>query len=107
MDVIGMVFDVGMVVEPLRSPVDIIEGAADGSIVAIFAIEALNVETIDDPREVGALAECAVKAARSARAGWGVEGDGLAVAEPHGEVRNRRLLCSSRDVKSPRRGMSA
>jgi len=29
LDVIGMVFDVGMVVEPLRSPVENVEGAAD------------------------------------------------------------------------------
>jgi len=66
LDVIGVVFDVGMVVKPLRSPVDIVEGAADGSIFAKVAVEAPNVEAIDDPREAGALAECAVKAAWAA-----------------------------------------
>jgi hypothetical protein len=80
LDVIGMVLDVGVVVEPLRSAVDIVKGAADDSIFTIVAVEATNVESIDDPREAGALAECAVEAARAARAGWGVEGDGLAVA---------------------------
>ena len=53
-------------VEVPCSSVDRFEGAADGSIIAIFAIEAPNVETIDDPREVGALAECAVEAAWAA-----------------------------------------
>ncbi len=83
---------VGVVVEPLRSPVDIVEGAADLPIFTIIAVKSADVEPVDDPREAGALAECAVKAAWAAGAGWGVERDGLAVAEPHGEVRNRRFL---------------
>ena len=62
MDVIRVVLDVGMVVKPLHSPVDIVEGAADGLIFAKVAVEAPNVEAIDNPREAGALAECAVKA---------------------------------------------
>jgi hypothetical protein len=90
--VIEIVGDLGIGVEVPRPSVDRVEGAADGLIVVIVAVEATNVESIDDPREVGALAECAVKAARAARAGWGIEGDGLAVAEPHGEVRNCHLL---------------
>ena len=57
--VIENVGGLGVGVKVPCSSVDRFEGAADGSIVAIFAIEALNVETIDDPREVGALAECA------------------------------------------------
>jgi hypothetical protein len=101
LDVIGMVLDVGMVVEPLRSAVDIVEGAADDSIFAKIAVKSAYVEPVDDPREAGALAECAVKA-EAACAGWGVEGDRLSVAEPHGEVRNRRLL-----VLQPRREVAA
>ena len=66
--------------------------ASDPPIIAIVAVESADVKPVDDPREAGALAECAVKAAWAARAGWGVEGDGLSFAEPHGEVRNRRLL---------------
>ena len=100
--VIEIVGDLGIGVKVPRLSVDRVEGAADGSIFAIVAVEAPNVDSIDDPREVGALAECAVKAARSARAGWGVEGDGLAVAEPHGEVRNRCLL-----LLQPRREVTA
>ncbi len=96
-----MVLDVGVVVEPPRSPVNIVKGAADDSIFAIGAVEAPNVELVDDPREAGALAECAVKAARAARAGWGVEGDGLAVAEPHREVRDRCLLLLQPSRKIP------
>ena len=65
-----MVFDVGMVVETLRSPVDIVEGAADGPIFANVAVKAPNVEAIDDPREAGALAKCAVKAAWAASLSW-------------------------------------
>jgi len=38
----------------------------------------------------------------AARAGWGVEGDRLSVAEPHREVCNRRLL-----VLQPRREVAA
>ncbi len=70
--VIEIVGDLGIGVKVPRLSVDRVEGAADGSIFAIVAVEAPNVESIDNPREVGALAECAVKAARSARAGWGV-----------------------------------
>ena len=70
MDVIRMVFDVGMVVKPLRSPVDIVKGVADGPIFAKVAFEAPNVEAIDDPREAGALAKCAVKAAWAASLSW-------------------------------------
>ncbi len=74
--------------------VDGLEGASDGPILAIVAIKSANVEPVDDPREAGALAEGAVMA----NAVWevplrrGVEGDGLTVAEPHREVRNRCLL---------------
>ena len=100
--VIEIVGNLGIGVKVPCLSVDRVEGAADGLIFAIVAVEAPNVESIDDPREVGALAECAVKAARSARAGWGVEGDGLAVTEPHGEVRNRCLL-----LLQPRREVTA
>jgi len=54
-------------------------GASDPPNIAIVAvaIKSADVKPVDDPREAGALAECAVKAAWVARAGWGVEGDGL------------------------------
>jgi hypothetical protein len=64
--VIENVGGLGVDVEVPCSSVDCFEGATDGSIVAIFTIEAPNVETIDDPREVGALTECAVEAAWAA-----------------------------------------
>jgi hypothetical protein len=60
--VIEIVGDLGIGVKVPRLGVDRIEGAADGSIFAKVAVEAPNVEAIDDPREAGALAECAVKA---------------------------------------------
>jgi hypothetical protein len=89
-----MVFDVGMVVEPLRSSVDIVEGAADLPIFAIIAVKSADVEPVDEPREADALAEGAFNAtaAREVPSRGKVEGDGLSVAEPHGEVRDRRLL---------------
>ena len=44
MDVIGVVFDVGMVVEPLRSPVDNVEGVADLPNFAIIAVKSADVK---------------------------------------------------------------
>ena len=90
--VIEIVGNLGIGVKVPRPSVDRVEGATDDSIVAIVAVEAPNVESVDDPREAGALAKCAVKAAWAAQAGWGVEGDGLVVAEPHGEVCDICLL---------------
>jgi len=74
-----MVFDVGIVVEVPRPSIYCIECASDPPNIAIVAvaIKSADVKPVDDPREAGALAECAVKAAWVARAGWGVEGDGL------------------------------
>jgi len=60
-----------------------VKGASDPPIIAIIAVESADVKPVDYPREAGALAECAVKAVWAARAGWGVEGDGLSVIEPH------------------------
>jgi hypothetical protein len=109
LDVIGMVLDVGMVVEPQSSPVDIVEGAADLPIFAIIAVKSADVKPVDDPREAGALAKRAVNAnaARKVPSRGEVEGDQLSIAEQHGEVRIVASCCSSRDVKSPRRGTSA
>ena len=66
--IIEIVGDLRIGVEVPRPSVDCVEGAADGSILAIVVVEAPDVESIDNPREVGALVECAVKAARTAQA---------------------------------------
>ena len=87
-----MVVDVRIVVEVPHPSIYRVECASDPPIIAIVAIKSADVKPVDDPREAGALAECAVKAAWAARAGWGVEGDRLSIAEPHGEVSNRRLF---------------
>ncbi len=60
--VIVVVVDVGMVVEVLRSAVDLVEGAPNVPIVTIVAVESPVVESVDDPREAGALADRAVDA---------------------------------------------
>ncbi len=45
----------------MRPPVDGLKGASDGLIFAIVAVKkSANVESVDDPREVGALAEGSV-----------------------------------------------
>ena len=102
MDVIGMFDDVGVVVKVPCPSVDRVKCALDPPIILIVAVEDADVKPVDYLREAGALAECAVKAAWAARAGWGIEGDRLSVAEPHGEVSNRRLL-----VLQPRRKVAA
>jgi hypothetical protein len=90
----GVILGLGMAIQVTRPRVDGLEGATDGQILTIVAVKSANVESVDDPREVGALAEGAVMA----NAAWevplrrGVEGDGLTVAEPHQEVRNCCLL---------------
>ncbi len=60
----------------------------------VVAVKSANVESVDNPRELCALAEGAVNtnAVREVPLGWRIECDGLTVAVPHGEVRNRRLL---------------
>jgi hypothetical protein len=83
-----MILELGMGVQVLRPSVDVVEGAADLPIRLVVAIEAADEEAVDYPREVVALAEGAVntESTWAASAGWGVEGDGLAVAKPHQEV---------------------
>ena len=102
MDIIWMVVDVRIVVEVPHPSIYRVECASDPPIIAIVAIKSADVKPVDDPREAGALAECAVKAVWTARAGWGVEGDRLSVAEPHREISNRRLL-----LFQPRREVAA
>ena len=60
--VIEIVGNLWIGVEVPRPSVNRVEGVADGLIFAKVAVEAPNVEAINDPREAGALAECAVKA---------------------------------------------
>ena len=64
--VIKNVGNLGIGVKVPRPSVNPVEGAADGLIFTRVAVKAPNVEAINDPREAGALAECAVKAARAA-----------------------------------------
>jgi hypothetical protein len=92
--IMGVILELGMVVQVMRPRVDGLEGASDGPILAIVTVKSSNVESVDNPWEAGEFAEGAVMA----NATWevplrrGVEGDGLTVAEPHREVRNRCLL---------------
>ncbi len=92
--VIEVILKLGLVVQVMHPRVDGLIGVSDGPILAIVAVKSANVELVDDPREAGALAEGAVMA----NAAWevplrrGVEDDGLTVAKPHQEVRNRCLL---------------
>ena len=60
----------------------------------MITVKSADVEPVDDPREADALAEGAVNATAAGEvpSRGKVEGDGLSVAEPHGEVCNRRLL---------------
>ncbi len=89
-----------MVVQPLCSSVDFVEGAADLPIFAMIAVKSADVEPVDDPREADALAKGAVNATAAGEvpavgevpSRGKVEGDRLSVAKPHGEVRNLRLL---------------
>jgi hypothetical protein len=80
----GVILELKMGVQVTRPRVDGLEGASDGPILAIVVVKSANVESVDDPREAGALAEGAV----TANAAWevplqrGVEGDKLTVAEP-------------------------
>jgi hypothetical protein len=69
----------------------------------VVAVKSANLELVDDPRELCALAEGAVNtnAMRQLPLGWRIECDGLTIAEPHGEVRNRCLL-----LLEPRRKIS-
>ena len=68
--VIEIVGDLGIGVEVPRPSVNRVEGAADGLISAKVVVKAPNVEAINDPREAGALAKCAIKAARAALCIW-------------------------------------
>ncbi len=92
-----------MVVQVSRPCVDGVEGTADVPIHAIVAIEAVDEEAVDNPRETGALAEGAIKAkaAWAAHVGWGVEGGGLTVSKPHQEVDNHRFLLVQPGCKIP------
>ncbi len=69
----------------------------------VVAIKSADEEAVDNPREVGALAEGAVdaKSARAACAGRGVEGDKLVVAKPHREVCNHCFLLVQLGRKIP------
>ncbi len=46
----------------MRPCIDGLEGASDGPILVIAAVKSANVESVDDPQEVGALDEGAVMA---------------------------------------------
>jgi hypothetical protein len=64
--VIEILSDLWIGVEVPSPSINRVKGAADGSIFTKVAVKAPNVEAINDPREAGALAECAVKAAQAA-----------------------------------------
>ncbi len=94
MGVIVVVINVGMVVEVPRSAVDLVEGAPNVPIFAIVAVKSADVESVDDPREAGALANRAVDANPAGNVSFRgrVECGGVTVAQPQGEVWYRCLL---------------
>jgi hypothetical protein len=92
--IIGVVVDIGMVVEVPRSAVDLVEGAPNVPIFTIVVVESADVESVDDPREAGALANRAVDANPAGNVSFRrrVECGGVTVAQPQGEVCYHRLL---------------
>ncbi len=60
--IIGVIVELKMLVEVSCPHVDVVKGAADVPIHAIIAVESADIEVVDNPREVGALAEGAVGA---------------------------------------------
>jgi hypothetical protein len=99
-----MIIKLRMVIRVLRPTVDIVEGTADHPICAVVAVEAADVESVDNPREIRALAEGAVEPnpAGVVMLRRGKEGDRLAVAKPHLEVGDCCVL-----VFQPRRKTAA
>ncbi len=101
-----VVVDVGMVVKVPRSAVDLVEGAPNVPIFAVVAVKSADVESVDDPREAGALADRAVDAnpAGNVLFRGQVECGGVTVAQPQGEVCYRRLLMlqTSREIPMER-----
>jgi hypothetical protein len=57
-----VILELGMVVQVTRPHVDGLKGASDGPILTIVTVKSTNVESVDNPREAGALAEGAVMA---------------------------------------------
>jgi hypothetical protein len=101
--IIGVIVKLRMLVEVSRPCVDVVQGAVDVPIRAIAAVESVDIEVVDDPREAGTLAKGAVelKSPGAASAWRGVERDGLAVAKPHREVSNCRFLVLQSGRKIP------
>ncbi len=89
-----MIVKLGMVVQVLGPTIDIVKGTADHPICTVVAVEAADVESVDNPREIRALAEGAVRpnAAGVVTLRRGKEGDRLVVAAPHQEVGDRHVL---------------
>jgi hypothetical protein len=56
-----VVVKLGMLVEVLRPCVDVVKGTADVPICVIAAVESADIESVNDPREAGALADGAVE----------------------------------------------
>ncbi len=92
--IIGVVDELGMVVQESCPRVDGVEGASCVPIKSVVPVKSADVYTVDYPRESGALADGAV----DTNAVWGVllrggvKRDRLTVTKPHGEVCNRSLL---------------
>jgi hypothetical protein len=99
-----MIVKLGMIVQVLRPAVDIVEGAADHLICAVIVVEATDVESVDNPWEIHALAEGAVEpnVVGVVMLRRGKEGDRLAVAKPHQEVGDHCIL-----VFQPQHGTAA
>jgi hypothetical protein len=92
--IIGVIFELRLLVKVSRLRVDVVEGTADVPIPMIVVVKSADIKAVNYPREVGALAKGAIesKSPGAARAWRGVERDKLAIAEPHQEVRDHCLL---------------
>ncbi len=109
MGVIGVVVNIGMVVQVPRFAVDLVEAAPNVPIFAIVAVESADVESVDDPREAGALADRAVDVNPAGNVSFRgrVECYGLLLPSHRKRYVIVTSCCSSRAAKFPRRGTSA
>jgi hypothetical protein len=101
--IIWMILELRMVVQVLHPCVNVVEGAADVPICAIVVVKSTDEEAVNNPWEVGALAKGAVdsKSMGTASTRRGVEGDALAVVEPHQEVGDHCFLLNQARYKTP------
>jgi hypothetical protein len=81
-----MILELRVFIHIPRPHVDGVKGLSCIAIKAVVAVESIDVQSVDNPREAGAFADGAVNANAvwGVLLRWGVKCDGLTVAEPHG-----------------------